>query len=133
MRPPGRDLGDQDRQLLVGDRTDQRPVAPPADVDRDERLDPAARLELGEGLRWRRLLAAVAAVREQRHVAGPGLPEVRAERVDHRRARGLPVDQGREAQPVADPSLEERAQVPDVVAAPEQRVDRRRIRVDPDQ
>ncbi len=75
VRSARRDFVDQHGQLLVRDRADQGPVTSSADIDRHEGLDPTARFERGE-LRRGRLLAAVAAVREQDDIAGGGLPEV---------------------------------------------------------
>ena len=84
--PARRHLGDQQRQLLVGERPAQLAVdAPPAVVEHD-RLDPPARLEVGDRRR-RRLLAAVAGVGEEGHVAVAGACEVLAEPGDHRVAR----------------------------------------------
>ena len=133
VRPLRGDLAEQDRELLVRDRPDQDAigVASPR-IDADEGLDPPSRLEGRECL-GDRFLAAVSAVREERHVAGAGLPEMRAHGVDDRLAGRLTVEQGDQPEPFPEAALEEGAQVGDVVAAARQPGHGRRVGVDPDE
>ena len=133
VRPLRGDLAEQDRELLVRDRPDQDAIgAAPPRIDADEGLDPPGRLECGEGP-GDRFLAPVSAVREERHVAGGGLPEMRAHRVDDRLARRVTVEQGHQSEPLPEPALEERGQVADVIAATGQPGDGWRVGVDPDE
>jgi hypothetical protein len=133
VRPFRRDLTEQDRELLVRDRPDQHAIGvPPACIDADQRLDPPGRLDGRKGL-GRRFLASVSAVREDGHVAGARLAEVRAHRVDDRLAGRLAVEQGQQPEPLAEPALEEGAQVVNVIATARQPGHGRRIRVDPDE
>ena len=88
MAPPGRGLGDELGQLLVG----QVPRAFGAAVVEDEGFVEAVGLEVPE-LLGGLLLGAVAAVAEQGDVIRTGLAEVGAECLDDRLAARLSVKQ----------------------------------------
>ena len=88
MGPPGRNLGDELGELLVG----QVPGALGAAVVEDEGFVEAIGLEVPE-LLGGLLLRAVAAVAEQGDVVRTGLAEVGAECLDDRLARRLSVEQ----------------------------------------
>ncbi len=108
VRPARRRLGDQHGELLVRRAGGSARPASPAAVAGSGSA--SCRSPQRRELRRCRFLAPVAAVREERHVARAGLPEMRAEGVDHRRTRRLTIEQvrrgaaGRRSDPRGTPS-----------------------------
>src|SRR5581483_11987086 len=129
VRAPRGDLADEQGEFLV---EQVRHAAVPA-VDAEHRLHHPGGLDVRQA-GWYRCLRAVPAEPEQRRVAGAGLTEMAAERVDYGGAGRVTVEQRQRVQvPLLDAALKVLRRVLDVVAAASQRRDRLAIGVDADE
>ncbi len=133
MRSAGRDLVEQEAQLLVRQRPHELPRVVVPGVEQQQVLELARRVAERE-LRGRQFLAAVAGVGEQRDVAAPGLGEVRPEAGHHTLPRRLVIDKREDVGRVTEPAAQVLLQMPHVVDATVQwEIHRRAIGIDADE
>jgi hypothetical protein len=129
VRAPGRDLGDQVTEFLVGEVGHTRPPA----VDADKGLVLPARLEEPEAL-LDRLVGAVAGEAKDRDVVWPCLAEVQSKPVDDPLTGGLLLEQFDDTQrALLHPTSQKFVEPFDVVDAAAEGVELASVVVDADE